>query len=217
MAPPRQSQLLQPFSVLVHLELHMPSLPTIDISADILERARAGDCHAHECIYLLFSKPVYTLIRRLVIRPAVAEDLLQDVFVEILRNVQNYAGAGSFSGWVKSIAVSKALMYLRSPWHRSVAWLGTDGVTLMHEEAASIAVDSLDTSLERALEALPAVGRAIVWLHDVEGYTHAEIARLFRRTPSFSKSQLARAHEHLRECLESQSGGLACMPISRNC
>jgi RNA polymerase sigma-70 factor (ECF subfamily) len=157
------------------------------------------------------------LIRRLVIRPAVAEDLLQDVFVEILRNVQHYAGAGSFSGWVKSIAVSKALMYLRSPWHRSLDWLGTDGVMLMHEEAAGIAAESLDTNLERALQALPAVSRAIVWLHDVEGYTHAEIARLFRRTPSFSKSQLARAHEHLRECLEPQSGGLACMPISRNC
>src|SRR5580693_6362164 len=83
-ARPRQSRSLQPFSVLMHLELHMPSLPTIDISAEILERARAGDCDAHECIYLLFSKPVYTLIRRLVIRPAVAEDLLQDVFVEIL-------------------------------------------------------------------------------------------------------------------------------------
>jgi hypothetical protein len=43
----------------------MPSLPTIDISPDILERARAGNGDAHECIYLLFSKPVYTLIRRL--------------------------------------------------------------------------------------------------------------------------------------------------------
>jgi RNA polymerase sigma factor (sigma-70 family) len=68
---------------------------------------------------ILLSKPVYTLIRRLVIRPAVAEDLLQDVFVELLRSVHTYSGAGSFVGWVKSIAVSKALMYLRSPWHRS--------------------------------------------------------------------------------------------------
>jgi RNA polymerase sigma factor (sigma-70 family) len=207
---------LQPISVLMHLQSDMPSLPTIDLSTDILERARAGDGDAHECIYRLFSKPVYTLIRRLVIRPAVAEDLLQDVFVEILRNVHNYTGAGSFSGWVKSIAVSKALMYLRSPWHRSLAWLETDGVMSIHEEAAAIAVESLDTHLERALQALPAVSRAIVWLHDVEGYTHGEIARLFRRTPSFSKSQLARAHEYLRECLEPQSGGLACMPISRN-
>jgi RNA polymerase sigma factor (sigma-70 family) len=194
----------------------MPSLPTIDISPDILERARAGDGDAHEWIYLRFSKPVYTLIRRLVIRPAVAEDLLQDVFVEILRNVHNYSGAGSFAGWVKSIAVNKALMYLRSPWHRSLAWLEADAVMSMHEEAAAMTAESHDPNLERALQALPAVSRAIVWLHDVEGYTHGEIARLFRRTPSFSKSQLARAHEHLRASLELQSGGLACMPVSRN-
>jgi len=195
----------------------MPSLPTIDISADILDRARAGDGDAHECIYLHLSKPVYTLIRRLVLRPAVAEDLLQDVFVEILSSLRSYRGAGSFIGWVKSIAVSKALMYLRSPWHRSLTWLGVDGVVSLHQEAAIVAIEPLDADLERALEALPAVSRVIVWLHDVEGFTHAEIASLFGRTPSFSKSQLARAHEHLRERLKPLSGGLACMPISKHC
>jgi RNA polymerase sigma factor (sigma-70 family) len=194
----------------------MPSLQNIEISVDILDLARAGDAGAHERIYLLLSKPVYTLIRRLVIRPAVAEDLLQDVFVELLRSVHTYSGAGSFVGWVKSIAVSKALMYLRSPWHRSLTWLGTDGVMSLHQEATVATVESLDADIERALEALPAVSRVIVWLHDVEGFTHAEIARLFGRTTSFSKSQLARAHERLRESLEPQSGGLACMPVSRN-
>jgi RNA polymerase sigma factor (sigma-70 family) len=196
----------------------MSSLPPIDISAEVLDRARAGDSDAHECIYLLLSKPVYSLIRRLVIRPAVAEDLLQDVFVEILRSVQSYSGSGSFVGWVKSIAVSKALMYLRSPWHRSLIWLGAEGVMSVHEEASAVTVESLDADLERALAALPAVSRVVVWLHDVEGFTHAEIARLFRRTPSFSKSQLARAHEQLRERLDPQSqGGPACMPMSRHC
>jgi RNA polymerase sigma factor (sigma-70 family) len=194
----------------------MPSLQNIEISVDILDLARAGDAGAHERIYLLLSKPVYTLIRRLVIRPAVAEDLLQDVFVELLRSVHTYSGAGSFVGWVKSIAVSKALMYLRSPWHRSLTWLGTDGVMSLHQEATVATVESLDADIERALDALPAVSRVIVWLHDVEGFTHAEIARLFGRTTSFSKSQLARAHERLRESLEPQSGGLACMPVSRN-
>jgi RNA polymerase sigma factor (sigma-70 family) len=194
----------------------MPSLQNIEISVDILDLARAGDAGAHERIYLLLSKPVYTLIRRLVIRPAVAEDLLQDVFVELLRSVHTYSGAGSFVGWVKSIAVSKALMSLRSPWHRSLTWLGTDGVMSLHQEATVATVESLDADIERALEALPAVSRVIVWLHDVEGFTHAEIARLFGRTTSFSKSQLARAHERLRESLEPQSGGLACMPVSRN-
>jgi RNA polymerase sigma factor (sigma-70 family) len=195
----------------------MPSLQTMEIPADLIDRARAGDRHAHESIYLLLSKPLYTLIRRLVIRPAVAQDLLQDVFVEILRSASCYSGAGSFTGWVRSIAVSKSLMYLRSPWHRSLIWLGSDGIVSLHQEAATAAAESMDADLERALEALPDVSRAVVWLHDVEGFTHAEIARLFGRTSSFSKSQLARAHLQLRDRLEPRAGELECIPISKNC
>jgi DNA-directed RNA polymerase specialized sigma24 family protein len=105
----------------------MPSLQSIEIPADVLNRARMGELDAHECIYRALSKPVYTLIRRLVIRPAVAEELLQDAFVEIFCSMRNYRASGSFLGWVRSIAVSKALMYLRSPWHRGTTWLGADG------------------------------------------------------------------------------------------
>src|SRR5580692_5195210 len=93
----------------------------IQVSNEILERARSGDRAAGEFLYAALSKPVYTLIRRLVVQPAVAEDLLQDVFVELLRNLQLYRGEGSFAGWVRSIAVTKALMHLRSPWHQR--WL----------------------------------------------------------------------------------------------
>jgi RNA polymerase sigma factor (sigma-70 family) len=192
----------------------MASLQHVEIDDGLINRARAGDGEAHELLYRLLAKPVYTLIRRLVMRPAIAEELLQDVFVEILRSVRAYSGDGSFAGWVRSIAVSKSLMYLRSPWHRSLIWLGTEGLLALHEEAVSS--ESIDADLERALLALPAVSRAVVWLHDVEGLTHPEIARLFDRTVGFSKAQLSRAHAKLRERLERPSGGLACMPISRN-
>jgi RNA polymerase sigma factor (sigma-70 family) len=192
----------------------MASLQHVEIADDTIDRARAGDGEAHELLYRLLSKPIYTLIRRLVMRPAIAEELLQDVFVEILRSIRGYGGDGSFVGWVRSIAVSKSLMYLRSPWHRSLIWLGTEGLLALHQEAASS--DSIDADLERALAALPAVSRAVVWLHDVEGLTHTEIARLFDRTVGFSKAQLSRAHGKLRERLGRPSGGLACMPISRN-
>jgi DNA-directed RNA polymerase specialized sigma24 family protein len=146
----------------------MPSLHTVEMSAHIITRAQAGDREAQECIYLLLSKPVYTLIRRLIIRPAVAQELLQDVFVEILRNMPSYSGAGSFIGWVKSIAVSKALMYLRSPWHRSLTWFGADGAVELHQHAVAATSGSIDIDLQRALEALPSDSRAVVWLHDVE-------------------------------------------------
>lgn len=195
----------------------MPSLQSVEISPDILNRARTGDVDAHEDLYRALSKPVYTLIRRLVARPAIAEELLQDTFVEIFCSLRDYRASGSFIGWVRSIAVSKALMYLRSPWHRGLSWIGIDGIQSLHQEAVVAAVEPPDADLERALAMLPAVSRAVVWLHDVEELTHAEIARLFGRSTSFSKAQLARAHRQLRERLTPESGGLTCMPISRNC
>jgi RNA polymerase sigma factor (sigma-70 family) len=195
----------------------MPSLQQVDIPADVLSRARRGDAQAHECLYRVLSKPVYTLLRRLVIRPAIAEELLQDVFVEILRSVARYNATGSFVGWVRSIAVSKALMYLRSPWHRSLTWLAMDAERSSLEDPVTQSQELFDTDLARALADLPAISRTVVWLHDVEEMTHAEIAQLFGRSISFSKSQLARAHSELRDRLESPVGGLACMPISKNC
>jgi RNA polymerase sigma-70 factor (ECF subfamily) len=179
-------------------------------------RARRGDRDAQERIYRELSKPVYTLIRRLVVSPAVAQDLLQDVFVEVLRNLANYRAIGSFEGWVKSIAINKALMYLRSPWHRSRRWLAADQISAAHEEACEQLAEPMDADLARALEELPPLSRAVVWLHDVEDFTHAEIARMFGRTTSFSKSQLARAHEQLRERLNPDPGALPCMPMSKN-
>jgi RNA polymerase sigma-70 factor (ECF subfamily) len=203
----------------------MPRFFDITLDDCVLERARAGDRAAHEQLYAAFAGAVYTLIRRLVVRPAVAEELAQDVFVEILRGIGDYHGSGSFAGWVRSIAVTRALMHLRSPWHRLFAALdtGTEAVAGANDASGNdLPSDDLVTNdlatddLEWALNQLSAVSRSVVWLHDVEGYTHGEIARLHGRTTSFSKSQLARAHEQLRDLLEPQPGGLACTPLSRN-
>lgn len=194
----------------------------IDLSADVILAACAGQAQAHEAIYRAYERPVYTLIRRLIPRAAVADELFQEVFVEILRNIRSYSGDGSFSGWVRTIALNKCLMYLRSPWHRSLLWLDAedDAVTptqLIDPASRPDARGQARADLERALAALPAVTRAVVWLHDVEGYTHGEIARLLARTPSFSKSQLARAHVRLRELLDSPAEPLPCTPVSTNC
>ena len=56
-----------------------------------------------------------------------------------------------------------------------------------------------------------AISRTVVWLYDVEGYTHKEIGALMGKTTSFSKSQLARAHKRLRELLDDRNGQEPCM------
>jgi RNA polymerase sigma-70 factor (ECF subfamily) len=187
-----------------------------DLTPETLVRARAGAVDAQEAIYHAFQRPVRTLVRRLVPNVAVAEDLAQDVFVDVLTKLGQYDGRGSFAGWVRSITVNKCLMHLRSPWQRARRWLDSasedGGAGWPEQRSASVTGDTVD--LERALARLGDTARAVVWLHDVEGYTHAEIGRLLGGTASFSKSQLARAHAHLRELLESDGVKATCMPIS---
>ena len=147
---------------------------------------------------------------------AAAEDLAQDVFVDVLTKLDQYDGRGSFAGWVRTITVHKCLMHLRSPWQRARRWMssaGEDGgVEWPEQRSAFVTGDTVD--LERALARLGDTARAIVWLHDVEGYTHAQIGRLLGGSASFSKTQLARAHARLRELLESDGVKAPCMPIS---
>jgi RNA polymerase sigma-70 factor (ECF subfamily) len=186
-----------------------------------LDRARAGDEAALAAIYRAFEVPVRTLARRIVTPRAAADDVAQDVFVDVITRLHQYDGRGSFAGWVRSIAVSRCLMHLRSPWQRSRHWL--EGATHAleglqdewHRATGSVATDDADAiDLERALAHLGAHARAVVWLHDVEGYTHAEIGAQFGASASFSKSQLARAHQRLRELLQVDARESACRAVT---
>jgi RNA polymerase sigma-70 factor (ECF subfamily) len=201
----------------------MPAFLDTALDPATLERARAGDEAALAAIYRAYEVPVRTLARRIVTPRAAAEDVAQDVFVDVITRLHQYEGRGSFAGWVRSIAVSRCLMHLRSPWHRGQRWFGdaTRSLEELHQHwqaerqpgaATADRADAID--LERALARLGDNARAVVWLHDVEGYTHAEIGALFGASVSFSKSQLARAHERLRDLLHAEADGTSCFPIS---
>jgi RNA polymerase sigma-70 factor (ECF subfamily) len=195
----------------------MSAFSDTDLPFDVLERARSGDVAAWEAIYRAFERPVFTLVRRLVPQRAAAEDLAQDVFVEVLTRLQQYEARGSFAGWVRAIAVSKCLMHLRSPWRRGLRWIDVESADASDASswAAEPARGDRDARIDlaRSLERLPDNARVVVWLHDVEGFTHAEIGALFGKTASFSKSQLLRAHEKLRAMLQPSGVKPSCMPI----
>ena len=190
----------------------------------LVARAQSGDLEALEALYRAFETPVYNLALRVLRRPEDAEDVLQETFLEVVRSIKQYRGEGHLWGWIRQIATSKALMRIRhdrvretEEFHEEstvgaglgagagagagagdVAGVGAmGGAGGMSPGAVPAQID-----LERALERLSETARAVVWLHDVEGYTHEEIAEQMGKTVSFSKSQLARAHVRLRRMLD---------------
>lgn len=183
----------------------------------VVADAQRGDSSAQARLYEAFSPMVYTLARRMLVSPALAEDVLQETFVEVLRKLHTYRGEAEVGFWVRRIAVNKCLMYLRSAWHSRR--VDTEAIESLCPPAQAPKADH-QIALERALGHLTDTARVVVWLHDVEGYTHKEIGAMMGRTTSFSKSQLARAHKRLRTLLEGESpedGGESCTPALKTC
>ena len=176
----------------------MQRLSEIEVTEAELAAARAGDVATRGALFERVAPPALGLIRRLVNHRALAEDLLQDTLIAMYEHLGDFRGEAPFGIWVRSIAVSRCLMSFRSPWHRARVALDsfTEDSRFSPTENESRTSDLID--LDRALARLTPVTRAVVWLYDVEGWSHEEIAKSFDRSVSFSKSQLARGHARLR-------------------
>jgi len=184
----------------------MSKFADIQIDSAIIKRAARGDVRAHEILYRAFASPVYSLCLRFTRVPAHAEDLVQETFIEVMRSIKQFRGEAAIGTWIRRIAVTKALMFLRSAWTARSQSLAEDWDDMTPGDAASHGIsrhpdDAMD--LDAALANLPEVSRVVVWLHDVEGFTHKEIAAAMGKTESFSKSQLSRAYQRLRPMLDA--------------
>jgi len=175
----------------------MQRLAEIHVPAEELDAARAGDAAARRALFERVAPATLGIIRRLVAQRAMAEDLLQDTLIAMYEHLDEFRGEAPFGVWVRSIAVSRCLMAFRSPWHRArvalESWTEDSRAATESDGRTSDLID-----IDRALARLSPVTRAVVWLYDVEGWSHDEIAHAFERTVSFSKSQLARGHARLR-------------------
>ncbi|MDH5822948.1 sigma-70 family RNA polymerase sigma factor [Luteimonas sp. RD2P54] len=173
----------------------------IEVPAALLARARCGEHAALEQIYRWFERPAFTLALRICGDREEAFEVLQDTMLKMIDRIGEFRGSSPFWGWLRQIAVNESLMRLRR--HRRIG----EALDLDEHEPAgdqpppSAAADA--ARLQRALATLPAATRSVLWLYHAEGYTHEEIATLMERTPSFSKSQLARGSRRLRALLDA--------------
>jgi RNA polymerase sigma factor (sigma-70 family) len=165
-----------------------------------LARARRGDGAAFEAIYRRYSRAAYTLALRLCGRPDLAEDVAQEAFLKAMEKLSSFRGEAPFGAWLKRLVANSAIDRLRAERR----WVDP--------ELAAVAVPQQDAGSEAQVEALgllsrmSAPARAALVLHELEGYSHTELAALFGKSESYSKSLLSRAISRLRALLEPESG-----------
>lgn len=175
---------------------------------ELAQRAAAGDAAAFEQLYRLHHRRVYSLCLRMLQNEAEAEDLSQEVFVQLLRKVGMFRGDSAFTTWLHRLTVNQVLMYFRKKGVRlerttEDGELPVQVVAGTQDAGRMPVVDRI--ALDRAVAQLPPGYRAVFILHDVEGYEHEEVARALGIAAGTSKSQLHKARMKLRAILRQMA------------
>ena len=165
----------------------------------LIRRAIDGDERALRQLWSQYAPRIDAVVKRLAGDPDLAADIAQDVWIQIFRALKTYRGDAQFGTWAHRIAVNRTLNALRKV--RRLAKVEMD----IEEDSVSVEMDSdrafVAASIEEAARKLPDGARTVFMLHDVEGYTHEDIARELGITPGASKSQLFKARAKLRRLL----------------
>ena len=165
-----------------------------------IRRAVQGDESAMRALWARHAPHIDAVVRRLVGGDDdAAQDIAQEVWIQIFRALPSYRGDSQFATWAHRIAVNRTLNALRRT--RRLAKLEVE----VEEDAVAVMPDTersfVMASIEEAAARLSPGARTVFLLHDVEGYTHEEIAAELGITSGGSKSQLFKARVKLRSML----------------
>ena len=168
----------------------------------------AGNIAAFELLYTRYHRRTYSLCLRMTNNQTEAEDLTQEVFIQLFRKAGSFRGDSAFSTWLHRLTVNQVLMHFR---RRSVKNEKTsqDGempeqiVPGTENQSKMPVIDRI--ALTRAIGELPPGYKSVFTLHDIEGYEHEEVARILGISVGTSKSQLHKARLKLRGLLVKQN------------
>ena len=173
-----------------------------------LERARRGDMDACAAIYRRFGTACYNLALRILGERAAAEDVVQEVFLKMMNTLSGFRGDAPFGVWLKRMTANATIDALRA----GQRFADEDPETVFASMASRAADADAQVDAWTLLMRLPPRARAVLVLHELEGYTHKELSELFGQSESYSKSILARALKRLSDAGDAAKteGELAC-------
>ncbi len=184
----------------------------IDVKAmsdyELTQASAKGDMIAFEEVYNRHHRRVYAICLRMLKNTNEAEDLTQDVFIQLHRKIGSFRGDSAFTTWLHRLTVNQVLMHFRK---RTVKFEKTtdEGETPVQIVRGSErpgkmpVVDKI--ALENAIKQLPNGYRNVFVLHDIEGFEHEEVARILGCSVGTSKSQLHKARLKLRKLLKRKA------------
>lgn len=174
---------------------------------ELTQASAQGDMKAFETIYERHHRRVYSLCLRMVSNATEAEDLTQEVFVQLFRKIGSFRGESAFTTWLHRLTVNHVLMHFRKKGVRLEKTTEEGEISDLQDIIQSAGerprfVDRI--ALDKAIVELPPGYRTVFVLHDVEGFEHEEVAKMLGVSVGTSKSQLHKARMRLRELLNKK-------------
>ena len=173
--------------------------------AELVARVMEGDERAERELYDAHVDRVFRMAYRMTGEEGLAREFTQDTFVRVFDRIGQFRGEAALGTWIGAIAGSVVLNGLRRVKRIRQREVDLDAVGAVSGRARAAEPD-LKERLRNAIDALPEKYRAVFVMHDVEGYTHNEIAEALGVRPGTSKAQLFRARARLRESLAAFAG-----------
>jgi len=159
---------------------------------------------SQELLYRKYAKKMYGICLSYASDRDMAQDILQESFIKVYKNIRNYKSEGSLEGWIRRIIVNTALDHLRQKT-RLQNYI-SDKVEKIREVEDTSAIEILQTQdILNQVAKLPDGARVVFNLYALEGYTHREIAEKLEITEGTSKSQFNRARKLLMDMLNKLS------------
>ncbi|EMR00722.1 Sigma-24 [Cesiribacter andamanensis AMV16] len=171
---------------------------------ELIAACRQGKASAQEKLYQLYSRRMMAVCVRYASSRFEAEDIFQEAFVKVFKNINSYSGEGSFEGWVRRIFVNTAItQYNRNrKFQKQVDYKAVEEQTPSTEDVIS---ELSGKELLALIDQLPEGYKLVFNLSVIEGYTHPEIGEMLQITEGTSKSQLFKAKGYLKKLVLNHS------------
>ena len=172
------------------------------IDLRLIEQVKSGDRNAFQQLYNRHYKRVFALTMRLTANESLAEEALQEVFIQLWQKLSSFDGKSKFTTWLHSVAANITVSYLRKQtnWLQKVVSFEQAGMP-EQEVALCQGLNGIDKYIVR----LPEKARLVFVLFAVEGYRHEEIAEQLNMAVGSSKAQYHRARSLLKEWMSNET------------
>jgi RNA polymerase sigma factor (sigma-70 family) len=167
------------------------------LDKELIDRCRKGDRVAFEQLYKLYAPKVKSICFRYAHSGYESDDIFQDFFIKVFKNIKDYVHSGSFDGWIRRIVVNTAINYYKKNLLYNNHHLSLEDAEEIEDDSCDLVNQLSADELMEIIKKIPPGYNMVFNLYAIEGYDHAEIAEILQISESASRSQLSRARTYI--------------------